>query len=67
MILRVSLISGLYYSSSNTVYLYTGGTGTENPFIQKYVPGGFYPLLLLIDKEGKLSSTNPPKPWPGTE
>ncbi|SDF79570.1 Thiol-disulfide isomerase or thioredoxin [Mucilaginibacter pineti] len=58
--------AGQYKGSKNRINLYTGGKGDEDPFIRRYVAGG-YPTLLLIDKKGKMISKNPPKPWPGTD
>ncbi|TRW21482.1 TlpA family protein disulfide reductase [Flavobacterium zepuense] len=57
--------TGIYYThytTPTTVYLYTGGTAGNNPFIKKYVPLGAYPFLLLIDKGGKVFSSTPPRP-----
>jgi len=51
-----------HYTTATTEYLYTGGTGQNNPFIQKYVPGGMYPYLLIIDKGGKIYSSTPARP-----
>lgn len=51
-----------HYTTPTTVYLYTGGTGSHNPFIRKYVPNGTYPHLLLVGKDGKVFSANPPSP-----
>ncbi|WP_158995620.1 TlpA disulfide reductase family protein [Mucilaginibacter sp. L196] len=51
-----------HYTTSTTKYLYTAGTGPNNPFIKAYVPDGSYPSLLIIDKEGKLFSSTPIRP-----
>ena len=56
-----------HYTTSSTLYVYTGGTGGNNSFIPKYVPGNAYPTLLLVDKCGKLYSSHPPRPWPETD
>lgn len=49
-----------YYTSldsPNVINLYTGGMGTEHPFI-KNMNINAYPALFLIDKEGKIYKTN---------
>lgn len=51
-----------HYTSATTRYLYTGGKGFNDEFISKYNPSGFYPQLLLIDKRGKIFSSDPPRP-----
>jgi thiol-disulfide isomerase/thioredoxin len=51
-----------YYINSTTQYLYTGGTAGNNSFIKKYVPGGSFPSLLIVDKEGKIFSSTPSQP-----
>jgi thiol-disulfide isomerase/thioredoxin len=51
-----------HYTTPTTVYLYTGGTRSHNPFIRKYVPEGTYPHLLLVGRDGKVFSANPPNP-----
>lgn len=51
-----------HYTTPSTVYLYTGGSGSHNPFIRKYVPGGAYPHLLLLGKDGKVYASDPPNP-----
>lgn len=51
-----------HYTTPTTVYLYTGGTGSNNDFIQTYVPTGAFPHLLLIGKDGKVFSADVPKP-----
>jgi thiol-disulfide isomerase/thioredoxin len=56
--------AGKYYPAEGTVTLYTGGSGSENEFIRKYVPSGFFPQLLLINPSGKILSANPPRPDP---
>jgi thiol-disulfide isomerase/thioredoxin len=53
---------GKYYVSDNTIYLYTSGTGTRNPFIERYVPGNGYPQLMIIGKNGKMFSASLPHP-----
>ncbi|RZK26472.1 MAG: TlpA family protein disulfide reductase [Flavobacterium sp.] len=57
---RKSVASGLYGSRS-TIYAYTGGLAREHPMILHYQYTG-YPNLLLIDKEGKIITTNPVRP-----
>jgi len=51
-----------HYTTSTTKYLYTAGTGPNNPFIKAYVPTGSYPKLLIMDKEGKVFSSDPTRP-----
>jgi thiol-disulfide isomerase/thioredoxin len=53
---------GKYFVTPNTIYLYTSGTGTRNPFIEKYVQGNGYPQLLIIGKDGTLFSAALPHP-----
>jgi thiol-disulfide isomerase/thioredoxin len=53
---------GKYYITPNTTYLYTIGTGEKNPFIQRYVPDGGFPQLLIIGKNGKMFSATLPHP-----
>lgn len=52
--------SGLY-TAPETLNLYTNGLGHEHPMLSYYQYNG-YPNLLLIDKQGKLISANPPRP-----
>jgi thiol-disulfide isomerase/thioredoxin len=56
-----------HYTTPTTLYAYTGGTGENNSFIHKYVPANSYPTLLVVDRQGKLYSSHPPQPWPGTD
>jgi cytochrome oxidase Cu insertion factor (SCO1/SenC/PrrC family) len=51
-----------HYINSTTKYLYTGGKGFNDEFIMKYNPNGSYPQLLLLDKQGKIFSADPPRP-----
>ena len=51
-----------HYTTARATYLYTGGTAGNNPFIEKYVPDGSYPSLLIVDKEGKVFSSTPARP-----
>lgn len=51
-----------YYPAPGTIILYTGGTGSKNDFIKKYVPQNLYPQMLLIDEFGRLLSNKPPRP-----
>lgn len=51
-----------HYTTPTTTYLYTSGTGTDNAFIKKYVPTSSYPHLLLIGKDQRVFSANPPRP-----
>ncbi|WEK37546.1 MAG: TlpA disulfide reductase family protein [Candidatus Pseudobacter hemicellulosilyticus] len=51
-----------HYTTASTHYWYTSGQGTNNDFIQTYVPGGSYPHLLLLDKRGRVYSAAPPRP-----
>lgn len=49
------------YVLSHSINLYTECQGETHPVIQAYNVFG-YPLLFLIDKEGKIYSSNPPDP-----
>ncbi|MES2456265.1 MAG: TlpA disulfide reductase family protein [Bacteroidota bacterium] len=49
------------YTAPESMNLYTNGMGTEHPMLKYYQYNG-YPNLLLIDKQGKLISANPPRP-----
>ncbi|WEK37991.1 MAG: TlpA disulfide reductase family protein [Candidatus Pseudobacter hemicellulosilyticus] len=51
-----------HYTTASTLYLNTGGSGSDNDFIRKYVPYNGYPTLLVVDVDGKLYSANPPRP-----
>jgi len=51
-----------HYTTPTTTYLYTGGTGEDNPFIKRYVAEHGYPTLLIIDKAGKVYSSIPVHP-----
>lgn len=54
--------AGKYAPEKGTVILYTGGTGSNNEFIKRYVPNDTYPKLLLFSQSGKLISDRPPRP-----
>ncbi|WP_313237012.1 TlpA family protein disulfide reductase [Sphingobacterium multivorum] len=47
-----------HYTTPNTKYIYTSGTGSRNSFIKNYNPGGGFPRILIIDKNGKLLSNS---------
>lgn len=49
------------YTHPSSLNLYTGGLMTNHPII-KYFDIGSFPSLLLIDKNGIIVSTSPPKP-----
>jgi thiol-disulfide isomerase/thioredoxin len=51
-----------HFTTSTTRYLYTGGNGSRDPFIEAYVPTNSYPHLLLIDKKGSIYASDPPRP-----
>lgn len=51
-----------HFTTSSAIYLYTGGTGQDNPFIKRYVRDGSYPQLFLIDKNGTMYSSTPARP-----
>lgn len=51
-----------HYTTSTAKYLYTAGTGSNNPFIQKYVPDAAYPSLMIIGKDGRIFSSTPARP-----
>lgn len=49
-----------HYGLKEYVNLYTGGMGLKHPFMEYYdVQGG--PTTMLIDREGKMYSSSPPK------
>tara|TARA_R110002033_G_scaffold36621_1_gene75229 strand:+ start:3906 stop:5381 length:1476 start_codon:yes stop_codon:yes gene_type:complete len=52
--------SGLY-GNDQSIYAYTNGKGQHDPFLIYYQYSA-YPNLLIIDKTGKVISSNPPKP-----
>lgn len=51
-----------HYTTKETVYLNTGGSGSANDFIRRYVPTNIYPTLLLLDKDQRVYSAAPPRP-----
>lgn len=51
-----------HFTTENTIYLYTGGLGNNHEFIKKYNPKGTYPCLLLVDRNGRMFSSSPPRP-----
>lgn len=51
-----------HYTTPGAKYIYTGGLGSNHPFIKKYNPTGTYPQLLLIDKTGRIFTSNVPLP-----
>lgn len=53
---------GQYFSGNHTHYLYTAGRGRDDSFIKRYNPLGSYPNLLLIDRDGRMYSSSPPRP-----
>lgn len=54
--------AGQYYPAPGTKILYTGGSGSKNDFVKKYVPENSYPKLIFIDPSGRLISDHPPRP-----
>jgi len=50
------------YTHEKSLNLFTNGLGERHPIIYHYEYKGF-PNLLLIDKEGKVLSANPPLPY----
>lgn len=54
--------AGKYVPAKGTKVLYTGGTGSNNDFIRKYVPKDLYPKLMFVSPTGKLISDQPPRP-----
>lgn len=62
-VLNAAKTSGYtHYTTPGTKYIYTGGLGSNHPFIKKYNPTGTYPQLLLIDKTGRIFTSNVPLP-----
>jgi cytochrome oxidase Cu insertion factor (SCO1/SenC/PrrC family) len=53
-------ISSGNYTSPETINLYTNGKGAMHPIIQNYNFNG-YPQQLIIDKNGKLITSSPPR------
>jgi cytochrome oxidase Cu insertion factor (SCO1/SenC/PrrC family) len=51
-----------HYTSDRATYLFTGGTGGNNEFIRRYNISNSYPCLLLIGRDGRIYSMNPPRP-----
>jgi thiol-disulfide isomerase/thioredoxin len=51
-----------HYTTADAKYIYTGGSGSDHPFIRKYNPTGTYPHLLIIDKAGGMFSSDVPRP-----
>ncbi|MGJ1501363.1 TlpA family protein disulfide reductase [Sphingobacterium multivorum] len=47
-----------HYTTPGTKYIYTSGTGSNNSFIKNYNPGGGFPRMVVIDKNGKLLSNS---------
>lgn len=60
----INPFAGKHYSGENTVYLYTGGKGTNDEFIKRYVSVG-YPVLLIIDRDGNIENASPSRPKKG--
>ncbi|REC79510.1 hypothetical protein DRF60_06720 [Chryseobacterium elymi] len=52
----------LEYTHKGSVDLFTNGLGSNAEIIRHYNIVG-YPTLILIDKEGKIISTKPPRPY----
>lgn len=49
------------YGFRNSIYVYTNGRGPSHPMLLYYQYVG-YPNLLVIDKEGKIITADPPDP-----
>lgn len=43
-----------HYTTPETIYMYTSGTGSNNSFVKNYNPAGGFPRMIIIDKNGKL-------------
>ncbi|MEO7213903.1 hypothetical protein ABIB62_004556 [Mucilaginibacter sp. UYP25] len=54
--------AGKYRPAEGTITLFTGGTGSKNDFIRKYVPKNSFPQLLIVGVDGDILSTDPPRP-----
>ena len=59
---RINNWAGRYWPAPGTVCLYTGGSGSANSFINKYVPDNAYPELILVDPEGIVIANTLPRP-----
>ena len=57
---KQSILSGKY-SAAHSINLFTDGQGDQHPLLKFYNYHGF-PQLLVIDKQGKIISANPPRP-----
>jgi len=57
---KAAVKSGLY-THSESINLYTNGKGMDNDLIQYYNIQSM-PVLIVIDKNGRLLSRNPPRP-----
>ena len=51
-----------HYTTADTKYFYTGGSGADHPFISKYNPTATFPNLLLLDKGGRIFTSDVPRP-----
>ncbi|HBI88954.1 MAG TPA: hypothetical protein DDY75_13970 [Sphingobacterium sp.] len=47
-----------HFTTPSTKYIYTSGTGSINPFVRNYNPGGGFPRMIIIDENGKLVSNS---------
>lgn len=54
-------VEGGYYSGPSAVQLFTEGLGSYHPLV-KYFNVISYPRLIIVGKDGKLISENPPRP-----
>ena len=58
---KKGILAGIY-THKESLNLFTNGLGYDHPMIYHYGYKGF-PQLLIIDKEGKVLSANPPLPF----
>ena len=51
-----------HFTTGGTKYFYTDGTGGQNEFVKRYNTTQSYPCIMVIGKNGKLYTANPPVP-----
>lgn len=51
-----------HFVTSNTLYLNTDGRGAEIPLLRRFNKINSYPFMIIVDRDGRIVSTNPPRP-----